>query len=310
MSAILFLLFLGTLLSGIGLGIYRALGNTETTEYGRKTTKQTFAIGKFLLFAVAGLVLSFVPLTLFSGYSPVEQGYVGVVKRMGAVTGTLQPGPHFVTPFITTVDPVTTKTLTVKPSEDASSQDLQQVHTEVTLTYHFDQDGIVYIYSNLIDNSPNAVENKVVIPAILEAIKASTAKYTVQDLVQKRAQVRDDIEMLVKSRLVPYHITAETTSITDFRFSDSFEKSIEAKQVAQQQAEQAQNELKKVQIEAEQRIAQAKGEADASKAQLQALTPELLQLRWIEKWDGKLPENYYGGAQGPLPIVDALRNKK
>lgn len=150
MSTILFLLFLGTLLTGIGLGIYRAFGTTSKknpADYGKDLDVSTFNVGRFLAYTVAGLLLSFVPLTLFSGYTPVEQGYVGVVKRMGAVTGTLQPGPHFVTPFITAVDPVSVKTLTVNVDEDASSQDLQQVHTRVTLTYHFnsDTDSIIYI---------------------------------------------------------------------------------------------------------------------------------------------------------------------
>src|SRR5579885_2583427 len=101
-----------------------------------KTEKQPL----YILPAIGLVLLSLLPLTLFAGYQPVEQGYVGVVKRMGAVTGTLPAGPHFVTPFITTVDQVSTKTLQVTPSEDASSQDLQQVHTQVTLTYHFNSD--------------------------------------------------------------------------------------------------------------------------------------------------------------------------
>lgn len=102
MGTILFLLFLGTLLSGIGLGLFKALG--------KKGYDTTFNLKPFAVYAITGLLLSFVPLTLFSSYVPVNQGYVGVIKRMGAVTGTLQPGPHFVTPFITSVDEVSIKT--------------------------------------------------------------------------------------------------------------------------------------------------------------------------------------------------------
>ena len=329
MSAILFLLFLGTLLSGIGLGIYKALGKSGK-GYDSSTT---FNVGTFAKFALPLVLLALLPLTLFSGYAPVEQGYVGVVKRMGAVTGTLQAGPHFVTPFITSVDPVSTKTLSVSPNEDASSQDLQQVHTQVTLTYHFngDNDSIIYIYSKLIDATPNAVENKVVNPAIYEAIKATTAKYTVQELVQKRAQVRDDIENMVKARLAAYHITAETTSITDFRFSEAFEKSIESKQVAQQDAEKASNILNQKKIEAEQVEAEAKGQAAANvaaadgeakaiilKADAQAkankelassLTQALILNKAIDKWNGQRPMVEGGGKGAGLLIqLPAMSN--
>lgn len=323
MGTILFLLFLGTLLSGIGLGIFNALG--------KKGYDTTFNLGKFAAYAIAGFLLSLLPLTLFSGYAPVNQGYVGVVKRMGAVTGTLQPGPHFVTPFITHVDEVSIKTLSVSPNEDASSQDLQQVHTQVTLTYHFngDNESIIYIYSKLIDNSPNAVENKVVNPAIYEAIKATTAKYTVQELVQKRALVRDDIENMVKARLAAYHITAETTSITDFRFSEAFEKSIESKQVAQQDAEKASNILNQKKIEAEQVEAEAKGQAAANaataageakaiilRADAQAkanhelaasLTQALILNKAIDKWNGQRPM-VEGGKGGLLLQLPAMSN--
>jgi prohibitin 2 len=297
MSAILFLFALAALVGGIVTSVVQTMRDDHE--------KIHFGAG------LLGLVLA-IPFFLgFMSYSPVDAGYVGVVTRMGAVVGTIQPGPHFVTPFVSHVDQVSTKTMTVSPDEDASSLDLQQVHIRVTLAYHFDSGNIAYIYSNLIDSTANAVETKVVNPAILEAIKASTAKYTVQQLVEQRAKVRDDIEAMVKARIAPYHIVAETTSITDFRFSQEFEKSIEQKQVAQQAAEQAENVLKKVKIEAEQKVAAAEGEAAALKSQKEQITPELLQLRMIEmlkdKWDGRLPESYFGG-QAPLPIVDAFKN--
>lgn len=297
MGAILFLMFLGLLIGGLTYTVVQSIRN------------ESFSGKVGLLFAA----LSLFPLFLFAGWSPVDAGTVGVVTRMGAVSGTLPPGPHFVTPFIESVHPVSTKTLRVSPDEDASSLDLQQVHTQVTFTYHFDPANITYIYTNLIDSSDNAVENKVITPAILEAIKATTAKYNVQELVEKRAQVRDSIELMVNARIAPYHIIGENVSITDFRFSKTFEDSIEAKQVAQQNAEKAENELKQVKIEAEQKVAAAEGEAKALQAQKQQITPELLQLRMIEmlrdKWDGQLPQNYYGG-QAPLPIVEALKGTK
>lgn len=298
MGTILFLLAFGLLIGGIA-----------------STAAKSFAAEKFagLGLGLALVIPAFLIFLFAVGFSPVDAGSVGVVTRMGAVSGTLPPGPHFVYPFIARVNPVSVKTLVVKPSEDAASHDLQMVHVEVTLAYHFDQTHITEIFTNLIDGGDNAVENKVINPAILESIKASTSQFDAQELVSNRAAVRDKIEAMVKERLAPYHIVAETTSITDFRFSKEYEDSIEQKVVAQQNAEKATNDLTRIKIEADQKVAAAQGEAQALKAQKEQITPELLQLRMIEmlqsKWDGRLPENYYGGSS-PLPIVEALKGAK
>jgi regulator of protease activity HflC (stomatin/prohibitin superfamily) len=221
----------------------------------------------------------------------------------------LAPGPHFVRPFADSVTPVVVQTRVVKPSENAASHDIQVVHVEVTLAYHVDPQYATSVLVNLNDDA----ETRIIDPAILEAIKAVTAQYDVKELIAQRQQVRDKIEDLVKARVAPYHIVAETTSITDFSFSQQFEDSIEQKVVAEQNAEKADNDLKRIKIQAQQQIAQAEGEAAALKAQKEQITPELLQLRTIEmmkaKWDGHLPENYYGGT-APLPFMDVLAGRQ
>lgn len=262
---------------------------------------------------LAGLLAVFLVLSGWLSYTTVDSGTMGVVTRYGSVTRTVQPGLHFVAPFIDEVHAISTRTLVVKPSEDASSKDLQLVHMQVTLAYHFDSAYASYFYTQLNDSSENAVENKVVIPAVLEAMKSQSALYDAPELITKRPTVRDGIETFLQAKLAAYHIIPETVSITDFNFSKEYNDAIEAKQTAEQQAQQAENVLKKVKIQAEQQVAQAQGEAAALKAQKEQITPELLQLRMIEmlkeKWNGELPTNYYGG-QAPLPIVEAFRSTK
>lgn len=261
--------------------------------------------------AVPWLVLAIPLFFVWLSVVTIDAGTIGVVTRNGDAVRTVDPGAHFLVPFIESNHPITTQTLIVKPDEDAASHDLQMVHTQVTLAYHFDPPFISYIYSHLADSSDNSVERKVVIPAILEAIKASTAQYDAQQLIAERPAVRDRIETFVAARLAPYHIIPETVSITDFHFSKDYEDAIEAKVTAQQSAEKAQNDLTRIKVEAQQKVAAAQGEADALRAQKEQITPELLELRTIEmlsqKWDGHLPESYYGG-NAPLPIVDVLKN--
>ena len=217
--------------------------------------------------AIPGAVALLAVILLGSSFTVVDAGTMGVVTRYGQVVRTIPPGLHMKTPFAETVNEIPTRTLVVQPSEDASSKDLQQVHMQVTLAYHFDADSVAFIYTQLADSSDNAVERKVVIPAVLEAMKSQSAQYDAQQLISNRPQVRDGIENFLKTKLAGYHITPETVSITDFNFSKDYNAAIEQKQVAQQASETAENTLKKVKIEAEQKIAAAEGEAAALNAQ-------------------------------------------
>lgn len=292
------LLFFVLFLAAVVIGILRTI-ELMVDVHGNRTLKLHIPRGA-PLFAIA-LVVAFIGLS----FTTVNAGTVSVVKRFGDPIRQLTPGMHFVLPFADTVTPVSVQTKIVKPSEDAASHDLQVVHTEVTLAYHVDP---AYATSILVDLNDDA-EARVITPAILEAIKSVTAQYDVQQLISERPHVRDGIETFVKARLVPYHIIAETTSITDFHFSKEFENAIEAKVTAQQLAEKAKNDLTRIQIQAEQQVAQARGEAEALKAQKEQITPELLQLRTIEmmkeRWDGHLPQTLVGNS-GALPMMDVL----
>lgn len=252
---------------------------------------------------VAALVFVF-----WTSFTTVDSGYRGVVLRFGAVTGrTLEPGPHFITPFVETVRPISVQVQVEKLAAQASSHDLQIVHTQVTLAYYQDPCCVTDIWAKLNDDALN----RVVIPAIQEAIKAQTAQFDAEQLIAKRAIVRDGIEQYVRDRLTAHHIDVDAVSITDFNFSDEYNRAIEAKVTAQQNALKAENDLTRIKIEAEQKVAQAGAEAKALEVQKQQITPELIQLRAIEMmqqhWDGHLPEVFMSGQGGSLPMIDVLK---
>ena len=285
MGALFFLLFVGAI----------ALAVLNTWRLKKPSLASLLLVGAGLFF----LLLDF-------SYTTIDAGQVGVVKRFGDPVRELAPGIHFVVPIADSVTPVVVQTRVVKPSEEASSRDLQMVNFEVTLAYHVDPSYATYVLVQLNDDA----ENRVIVPAVLEAIKSVTAQYDVQDLISRRPEVRDKIEAFVSARVAPYHVISETTSITNFKFSEQYEQSIEAKVTAQQLAEKAQNDLNRIKIEAEQKVAAAEGEAKALEVQKLQITPELIQLRTVEmmnnKWDGRLPDVIVGGS-GALPMMDVLR---
>ena len=150
---------------------------------------------------------------------------------------------------------------------------------------------------------------RIVDPAIAEALKAVTAQYTAEELISKRSEVSMKVKEALHSKLSAYNIVLDEINIREFKFSEEFDRAIESKQVAEQQALKSKLDLERIKIEKEQEITRAQAQAEALRLQKQEVTPELIQLRQIEaqleairKWDGKLP-NVTGGAT-PFINVD------
>jgi len=111
-------------------------------------------------------------------------------------------------------------------------------------------------------------------------------------LITKRESVKDQIKELLTKKLAPRFIIVDDVNIVNFNFSESFNKAIEEKVTAEQEALAARNKLERIKFEAEQKIAESKWKAEASRIEAEALksNPEILQLRSIEKWNWILPQ--------------------
>ncbi|OGQ24939.1 MAG: HflC protein, partial [Deltaproteobacteria bacterium RIFCSPHIGHO2_02_FULL_42_44] len=185
---------------------------------------------------------------------------------------------------------------------EAASKDLQIISTVMATNYHLIPEAVDEVYQKI----GLAFEDKVIQPAVQEVIKAVTAKYTAEELIAKRGEVKSAIRTELTDRLVTFNIKVVEVSVADFNFSRTFNDAIEAKQVAEQQVAKSRNELERIKVENEQKISQAKAEAEGLKIQRQEITESLLKLREIEnqrkaieKWDGKLP-SVTGGA---MPFI-------
>jgi regulator of protease activity HflC (stomatin/prohibitin superfamily) len=254
--------------------------------------------------AVIGLMI------LFNSYTVVDTGTRGVLKTFGEVTGIFEEGLHFRMPFVTSVVPVDVKTRRYESNSSAASRDLQIVTTQVVLNYHPDPATV----GTLVRDIGVDYEAKVIDPAIQESVKAATARFTAEELITQRPLVSESLKEVLGARLTPRGIIVEDLSITEFNFSPEFSKAIEAKQVAEQDALRAERELRRVQIEAQQQVAQAeaqaearlmvaKAEAEGLRLQRDVISPPLLQLRFIEKWDGILPR-FNAGDGGLVPLIN------
>ncbi len=218
----------------------------------------------------------------------VGPGQRGILLEFGRVTGEVfGEGLHFITPIVNSVPIMDVRTQKFETDSTAASKDLQDTHTKVALNYHLDPEKVYGIYQTL---GPGYAD-RYIAPAILEVVKASTAKFNAEELITQRPVVKDTIEEGLKNRLNPRSIVVETVSITDFQFSKQFTEAIESKVTAQQLALKAQNDLERIKIEALQAIEKAKGEAEAIRIiniQLET-SPKYIEFLATQKWDGKLP---------------------
>jgi len=139
--------------------------------------------------------------------------------------------------------------------------------------------------------------SRIIAPSIQEAVKAVTAKFTAEELITKRETVKDQIKENLAERLLERDILVDEFNIIDFSFSAAFNDAIEAKVTAEQLKLKAARDLERIKIEADQKIAEAGGKAQAIKIEAEALraNAQVVELRWIEKWDGKTPA-YWGNA--------------
>jgi prohibitin 2 len=259
---------------------------------------------------VLGLVLALAAGALLSSVTVINAGTRGVTKTFGEITAVKDEGLHFRTPFITQVTTVDIRTQRHESASSAASRDLQVVSTQVVLNYRPDPAQVENLLRTI---GPNYVP-VVVEPALQEALKAATAQFTAEELITQRPLVSEQIRAALEERLTPRGIIVEDLSITEFAFSEEFRAAIEAKQVAEQNALRAEQELRRAQIEAQQQVARAEAEAEArlsiAQAEAEALrlqrevvSPELLQLRFIERWNGNLPQFMAGDETNLMPMI-------
>jgi regulator of protease activity HflC (stomatin/prohibitin superfamily) len=154
-----------------------------------------------------------------------------------------------------------------------------------------------------------AIENNIVKPAMSETFKAVVAQFNAEELITKREIVSNYITDTLNRKLKQYDLYVDSISVTNFKFSDAYAQAIEQKQVAEQNANKAKNDLQRITVEAQQRVVEAQADAQAMNMRKQAVTPELIQLKQLEiqsqmitKWNGQLP-TYMMGSSNPMSMM-------
>lgn len=263
-----------------------------------------------LIIASVLAVVALIGFLLLSPFTIVGASRVGVVTTMGKVSPEpLYPGFHWVSP-ISTVHQVYTGVAKGESKVAGTSQDLQQVDTEITVNFSMLPSSIPRVYATFNGNpDTDNVWNTVMDPAIHAEAKAVQARYAATDLIQRRDQVEQDIREALTNRFTTYGVTIQSVNITNIAFSKQFEDAIESKITAQQHALQTENEIAQTKYEAQKRVVEseanlrvAQNNAKANELMGKSLeaSPALIEKLKVERWDGHYPTYMMGNA---MPMI-------
>lgn len=333
--------------------LYRTPNTTQQNETNRDNSSDHSPGFSFNMENIAqlgglavclGISLLLAVILGFMSATTTPAGHVGVVKAFGEVQADyLNPGLSWVNPISDSVTFIDVRIQSVTYSSLAFSKDLQNVETSAALQYSISPALMPKAFSEI--GSREMIESSIIQKGIAEGLKAVTSQFSAKDLIAKRSQVkmgiRKEIEEYVSQTTSEKGLTGlvkiANLAITDFKFSQEFNRAIENKVRAEQEALQAENELNKTVTQAKAQQQQKKiaadaeaykittmAEAEANKmktlaaARAQAIkqesmalknNPQLIDLRAVEKWDGALPQITGGGAL-PFLNVDSLKNNE
>ena len=296
-----------TWLAAIGIGllmITRVARNQAARGLGTLTVVVFVAA---ILFTALGAGLVFI--------EPTERGVVITIGKGGILPNALEPGLHWIIPFVQRVQTysISRQTYTMSASTQegqvqgddsirARTKDGQEVFIDASIIYAIDPAKVVQLHIDW----QSRYEDSVVRPAARNAIRDAVSQYGVEEIVStKRAEMEDKISQAVAAKLEENDLHLADFLLRDIHFSDEYAKAVEQKQIAEQQALQAKFVVEQKKQEAEQarqvaqgqadaavisakgaaeaRVIQAEAEAKANQLLAASLTPELVQYQYILK---------------------------
>lgn len=251
-------------------------------------------IHKIMKYVLLAIIVIFLIITFFNSFKTIPTGFVGVKTRFGQVQDTmLNEGLNLKVPFIEKIVLMDCRTQKTEYTMEASSKDLQKISNfKIAINYSITNDTANKLYRSV------GVDYKTIIvePAIQEAMKATIANYTAEELITKRNEVSEFALNKLSPKLQENGITLTSLNILDLSFSEEFDKAVENKQIVEQQTQQAQYELEKARVENQKKIENAQADAEVMAAQNAQITDNYLRLKEIEnqkamidKWSGNLP---------------------
>ncbi|MBP5661616.1 MAG: prohibitin family protein [Clostridia bacterium] len=251
----------------------------------------------FLVLLVLGFVL--IPFS----FHMVDTGEVAVVKHLGEARAVRTAGAHFDFWLTEEYQVYDAKVQNVDIATVAYSSDAQTMDIQMTLQYQIMSDKVIDIAKQYGDLS--LLQNRIQSVAI-EKTKAVLSSNKAMDIIANRASMSPAVEKSIKDAIDDdYFVIVNTVVITNIDFSDAFESAVEEKMIAEQKLLQAeyenQTKIKSAEAAAKAKLTAAEAEAEANKLIEESLTENILREKYLDKWNGQLP-NVVAGESTSLMI--------
>ncbi|MFN2398848.1 MAG: SPFH domain-containing protein [Gemmatimonadaceae bacterium] len=289
------------------------MANSISEKLGIQPLRREGAMSRIIKIGVALLLLLILLPTTVTYVNP---GYVGIVIRRGGGgvdPVPLQPGLHMRNPLFTGIEeyPVFMQNLILtRASDDGSSSndeinvnsvEGQPVALDVSMSFELEQAKVPLLYQTF-RTDIESIQHGYVKQAIRQALQEVVGSEEITNILGKnKAEVVASTQELLEKRLSPYGIMVRQFTINEMRAPGSVMEAINTKNVMQQQALTAQNELQKNQFQAQGDSIKAAGRAKAITAEAEAqaranqllsqsITPNLVQYEMAKRWNGQMPQ--------------------
>lgn len=267
---------------------------------------------------IPSLIVGIAGLFLLSFIVKIGPQDVGVkVTPSGVVDEELHTGWHIIMPWVDVYK--MDKTVWVytcanapkegsKPDSDAiwaPTIEGIKIGFDISVSWRISQDYASWIYENVTedeggdDSRYGWLEDNVIRAKLKSALALEVSNYTpIEVYSTKREEIQEQVLSRIIKEVKAYHILVDNVDIREVYYNPDYEKAINAKKLAEQEAlrlvevtKQREELLKQERINKDIAVTKAKGESEALRIKGQSITanPKIIQLEWIEKWDGKLP---------------------
>jgi regulator of protease activity HflC (stomatin/prohibitin superfamily) len=273
----------------------------------------------------AGVIAAVALVLLPNMVTYVNPGFVGIVIHRaggGVDSRPLGPGLHLRNPLTTGIEeyPVFMQTLVLtkggtetSPGNDeinVNSKEGQPISLDVSMSFELDPQRTPHLYTTF-RRDIETVQHTYVKQSIRQSLQEVIGSEEIAAVIgPRKAEVVARAQKLLEQRLAQYGILVKQFTINELRAPQAVIEAINQKNVMQQQALTAQNELQKNQFQAQGDsikaagrakaiFAEAQAQADANQKLSASITPTLVQYEMAKRWDGKMPMVSGGG----MPMI-------
>lgn len=278
-------------------------------EFNFKQQTRKKMVTKSITAGIVGLLLL---VTLFNSCERIDAGHVGVkVNLYGTGKGvddiTECTGMVFYNPFTTKIYEFPTYIQHKEYTEDNSfvvnSKDGSEFHVAPIVNYSVQREKVPFIFGKYRRNL-ESIEEGFLKTTIYDAFRMTANAYTAEELISNRQTFENKVRSTLDANLLKEGFLINQLT-SNLGYPETFKKAIEAKNNAVQTALTAENQVKTAEAQAKIKVATAEGnaqamltaakaEAEANSLKQKTITPMLLQLEWINKWNGVLPSTQLG----------------